>query len=46
LAACAGSKARRTTGKDNCAWHLFDRPRLDNVTEFVGRIHSIVAKAA
>jgi len=36
----------KNDGKDNCAWHLFDRPRLDNVTEFVGRIHSIVAKAA
>ena len=36
----------KNDGKDNCAWYLFDRPRLDNTTEFVGRIHSIVAKAA
>jgi hypothetical protein len=27
----------KNDGKDNCAWYLFDRPRLDNGTEFVGR---------
>jgi hypothetical protein len=28
----------KNDGKDNCAWYLFDRPRLDMATEFVGRI--------
>ena len=27
----------KMTGKDNCAWHLFDRPQSDNLIRFVGR---------
>jgi hypothetical protein len=27
-------------GKDNCAWHLFDRPRPDRTTRFIGRVEA------
>lgn len=27
----------KMTGKDNCAWYLFDKPTENNVTEFYGR---------
>lgn len=26
------------TGKDNCCWMFFDKPRQDNVTQFFGRM--------
>lgn len=27
----------KQTGKDNCAWYLFDKPRASNIIQFVGR---------
>lgn len=27
----------KMTGKDNCAWHLFDKIKTDNITHFIGR---------
>ena len=27
----------KMTGKDNCAWHLFDRPSANDAARFYGR---------